>query len=122
MEGNAAHAEHVDLAEKFAEVAASFVPHGHIAQMAYAEIVATDACAHVDVLGKHLPESSHPFIDAPAESHVECARHEFLKLDFSAAYTSCGEERCHGEVDGFLRVGERFVGGIGTSEAVERSG
>ena len=61
---------------------------------------------HVDILGKHLSESTYFVVDLAGESHVECSGGEFFKTHLASAYAACGKERRHRKIDGFLRIGE----------------
>ncbi len=75
---------------------------------------------HIDVFRKHFAEASHGVVHLAAEPHVESARGEFFKAYLSTAYPTCGQERGHGMVYGFLGRCERGIGGVGASETVVR--
>ncbi len=118
MECNPRHTEYIYLTQKLPEIDSSFVPHVCRTYKDGPEACTGDSLAHVDVFGEHFAESAYTIVDISGESHVECARCEFLKSHFAATYAAGCEKRGHGIVDCLLGVGETAVGGIRPSEAV----
>ena len=82
---DARHAEHVNLAEKLAEIDTALVVYRKVGIQPDGKTGQPDSGAHVDVLGKHLSKASYRLIYPTRKAHIEGARREFLKPDLAAA-------------------------------------
>lgn len=77
--------------------------------------------AEIDVFAEpHPGKTSQLPVDFSTNTHIKAAGIEFIHLLFPAADTACGKKRRHRIIDGFLDVGKRFVGAVGTAESIGR--
>lgn len=121
VEIDAGDATVVYLTVELPEVRTSLVPYPCLGEEAAAIAGFEDADGEVDILTEaHAREATEFLIDIPADAHVERTGIELVELLLAATDTSRGEEGRHGVGDGFLRVGERAVGTVGTTESVSR--
>src|SRR3712207_1882776 len=80
-----------------------------------------DTDGEIDVLSKaHLAESAQTHVSITAYAHIERTGIKFIELLFSTANAACREDTCHGVRNGFLHIGKRIVGFVGTTKSVGR--
>ena len=116
----------VDLSPELTEVRATLVPQPRLREQTAAVAALVDAEAEVDVLAieSHLREAlrretAQLLIHVTTHSEVERAGIELLVELLLATTDAAGrKERGHRIRDGLLDVGERLVGGIGTSPCI----
>ena len=117
----------VDLLEELSECGAALVVDPCCGEEPASCAAFDESVREVDVLAEaHLRESSQTVVDVAADAHVVRPGVELvepwsvLPFPVASAYASCGEERRHAVVDGFLYGCEPEVCAVGSSEGFAR--